>query len=335
MRRLFLILPIALVLAPGTWVRTDPVRSYSMPIMLTALDTSEAIEGQLEVTRLWHLASRNGHFGGYSALDWRGGKTLLAVSDRGRMLELPLDDGGPVAAGARLDFFPGIQEIARNDADLEAITIDQDTGTIWAALENTNTIRRVEAGGAITQRRPVELTRWARNSGPETLVKLHDGRFLVLSEGIEDEVKRTRPGALFAGDPVDEGPSTTFRIDTPPGFSPVDATQLPSGEVLILLRRVYFTVPATFETKLMLADLDAIEEGGEWTGEIVAELSGGVYDENFEGLAFVPDKESEESGSLFLISDDNISLFQRTLLLRLGWPGQRAPGEPDESAADK
>ncbi|MEP3052030.1 MAG: esterase-like activity of phytase family protein [Erythrobacter sp.] len=321
MRRLILTLAVAIGLSPGTWLRTETTqRDFDAPITVTPIAVRDGVEGPLALTGAWTLSSRNDHFGGYSALIWLGDDRLLAGSDRGRLLEIMLGVEGPVAEGAKLSFVPGRGETKREFSDLEALTIDHSTGTIWAAFESRNIIERRDAQGKVTRRRPPEIGEWSANSGPESLVRFADGRFLLLAEGFSNEDITDRAGLLFASDPAEVTQSTAFRFGSPSRFRPVDAALLPSGEVMILLRRVRYTFPATFDAMLMQADPAEIEADAVWTGEIVARISGEHFGENLEGITFVPDADNPAAGSLYLIADDNLSAFQTSLMLRFAWP---------------
>jgi len=329
MLRLILLAFVAIGLAPGTWVRTEVTqRNFSAPLVLTGVEQPSGIRGELALTGLWVLTSDNDHHHGYSTLGVTPEGNLLAGTDRGRLLELPVMRGQPMANGASFKFFPGRTETTRRLADLEALTVDKISSTVWGAFEQVNSIEKIEGDRSIARRRPPELFAFSGNSGPETLLKLSDGRFLVLAEGPEERGLPDRPGVMFTGDPVDPTvESTQFRFVSPQGFAPVDATELPDGTILILLRRVEYSVPARFEGAIMRADPSTITAGGVWSGEIIAELGAPDLNENFEGIAFVSNAESDAgSGSIFLISDDNISVFQRSLLVRLAWPaGGAAP----------
>jgi len=94
--------------------------------------------------------------------------------------------------------------------------------------------------------------------------------------------------------------------------------QLPDGRALILLRMVAWGIPPGFAGKLMLADPATIRAGEAWRAEPLADLVAPLPSDNFEGLAVEPD--GRGGTVLWLISDDNDSIVQRTLLLRLDWP---------------
>jgi hypothetical protein len=158
------------------------------------------------------------------------------------------------------------------------------------------------------------------------MTRLADGRFLMIAEGAEENDLPDRPALVFASDPVaSPRPPLAFRFVPEPGYDPVDATQLPDGRVLILLRRVTYTIPAEFGTAIALADPAAIRPGKPWRGQVIQRLSGEVFGDNFEGIAFIPDPADPARGAVWVIADDNFSAFQRNLLLRFAWDGAAIP----------
>ena len=87
--RLTLLAVIAIGLAPGTWLRSAPQpRDYSDRITFRPLDIQPQAVGALWLESGWELVSRHPQFGSYSALVSLGDDTLLAGSDRGRLLRL-------------------------------------------------------------------------------------------------------------------------------------------------------------------------------------------------------------------------------------------------------
>ncbi|MFU7527032.1 esterase-like activity of phytase family protein [Qipengyuania sp. ASV99] len=319
--RILLIGAVALGLAPGTFLRSQIDPDPADPgIAITALSDHNGITGTLEVTGLWQLRAKHPFFGGFSALvaDDNGG--LLAGSDRGWTLRIPVEGGEPSASAAEFSYFAQKRDSFEEMVDLEAMSRDPATGILWSAYENFNALQRDTPDGATARRAPPEMQGWSANSGPETMVRLAGGAFILLGEAPEQSGLSTRPGLLFASDPIDVLTPIQFRFRSPPGYSPVDATALPDGSVLILLRRVQISIPAVFDTAIMRADPAAITPGGEWSGEIIAQLSGPVLGENFEGIAYVAGE-----SAIYLIADDNLSMFQRSLLLRLGWRAANSP----------
>jgi len=322
---------IALALAPGTLVRTaiDP-DPQNVTTKVTSIAERAGVSGELNVSGAWEISATHPFFGGFSALvevaNPEGETGLLAGSDRGWSLDIPIIGGEPKANAARFVNFTRRRDSFIPMVDMEAMAHDPATGTLWSAYEGYNVIQRDRVDGSTAHRAPPEMRGWSANSGPEAMVRLGDGSFIILAEGPDNTGGPGRPGLLFAGDPIEDEAPIEFHLATPPGYSPVDAAALPDGSVLILLRRVQINVPADFDAAILRADPRDIEPGGVWSGEVIANLDGPIYGENFEGIAFVGDRNTEGSdagsGAIYIISDDNLSMFQRSLLVRLDWPGQ-------------
>lgn len=336
--RLIAALAVALLCAPGTFLRTTTgVRSdiAVVSVMPVATGAGAGLSGPLRQTGLWQLSSAHGWFGGFSALvtapaayraEAASGTTLIAGSDRGWLLTLDLTKDVPSAVPGSFRFVGQRTRGRAEVVDLEALALDPATGTLWAAFENANLIERITADGRRTVRRPREMREWSANSGPETMERLGDGRFVMLAEGAEENDMADRPALLFPGDPLAPDPPLAFRFVANPDYAPVDAALLPDGKLLILLRRVKYRIPAQFDTVIALADPALIRPGQEWRARVIQRLSGPIYGENFEGITFVPDPADPIRGSIWLIADDNFSVFQRSLLLRFAWEGDPAPG---------
>jgi hypothetical protein len=311
----------------SVWIRSPiPLElTDERPILrMTALPLPPAELGQVQAVGAWELVSSNRHFGSYSALVPLGDGTLLAGADTGKRLHFtPPGRRGP---GPKFDFFADVDFADKSAYDVEALTRDPATGRIWVGYEHNNEIARYDAqlrsSGLV---RPAAMRRWRGNAGPEALVRLGDGRFVVLAETGLGWFASEGPGLLFPSDPVDGALPLEFRFRPPAGFDPCDMAVLPDGRVLILLRKVVWGLPPTFAGKLMVADPATIRAGEAWRAETVADLGPPLPMDNYEGLAVEPAADGRLV--LWLISDDNNALFQRTLLLKLVWrPNERARG---------
>ena len=161
------------------------------------------------------------------------------------------------------------------------------------------------------------MQEWSSNSGPEAMVRLTNGHFVVMSEGRESYWDSDYPALLFEGDPVEEPGVRLFRFAPPAGYRPVDMAQMPDGRVLILVRKLVLGLPPTFHVKLVLADPEDIAAQETWRGEVIATIADPKLADNYEGLAIVPGDDG--AVALWLISDDNNATFQRTLLLKMKW----------------
>jgi hypothetical protein len=324
--RLVLLLIVALGLAPGTWVRVykTHVPDERNRLSVAPLDVPRgAIGGGIEVAGAWRLRSTNHNFSGYSGLLAMGDGTLLAVTDHRRQVRFTAPDAA--RRSVKFGFFAPHDPYDHRMIDLEAITRDPASGHLWGAYERSNHIERYDTDLSIAQAWPRAMRNWPGNRGPEAMVRLADGRFVVLSEGSPRWFAADLPGLVFAGDPVGGTEPESFRFRPPEDFVPVDMAQLPDGRVLILLRALRWGLPPTFEGMLVVADPGTIRPGERWAWREVARLAEPLPMDNYEGLAVEPGEDGRLV--LWLISDDNRSKFQRTLLVKLLWrPNEKARG---------
>lgn len=254
------------------------------------------------------------NFGGFSALIRTGAGKFVAFSDKGYALRFSapgMDQGDtritPIAANS----------LYKWTRDAEGATFDPLTGQSWISWEGSNAISRLSPDlrqeAAVE---PVAMSGWGNNTGPESIVRLADGRFLTLREGFSEGAEAGRHEAvIFAGDPVESGEPARFTFAGPARFSPSDAAQLSDGRVLILMRRLVWLFPFRFAGRLVIADPAGIRPGGVWKGREVAKLTSTLPVDNFEGIAIEPGPGSHET--VWLISDDNDAATQATILWKL------------------
>jgi hypothetical protein len=290
-----------------------------------AARTPENWPAELRLVGAWRLTSESSSFGGYSALLATGGDTLTAISDVGPTLRMrrPGTPGGPEPRFGRVR----TPNAKFRSPDIEAATADPATGWRWYAYEYTNRIRRFEAGdeGTSSVVAPPAMRDWSPNGGPEAIARLPDGRFIVLSEDPPWLSIGGRPGLLFPADPVTGVEPLEFTFRPPIGYDPSDMAALPDGRVIVLLRTID-PVPPFFKAMLVVADPADIAAGREWPWRKLADLSGPVPRDNYEGLAIAPDATGV---TIWVISDDNFTRIQRTLLLELHWRPEHEPAAAD------
>ena len=315
MKRILLAGLVALGLAPGTFVRSEPSPpDFDSPVSIERLDTKRLRAGPLVLEGAWVLKSENDHFGGYSALIARGPDDLLAANDRGRLMYLPrpdLWDDPP-----EVDEFLNFWRVDKSHVDLEALTSDPETGRVWAAMEWAQEITRFDR--KLRQRasiRPAAMKDWPDNAGPESLVRLRSGEFIVIKEYPLEE--GLHEALLFPEDPTEGSEPTHFLFQARDGFRPSDAALLPDGRIAVLLRGFRIGVPPRFPVMIAIADPVGIEEDEVLPSKVIARIADPLPSENYEGLTVM-----DEGGGrwdFWLISDDNFASYQRTLLLQLRW----------------
>lgn len=317
MRRVLAILVIALALSPGLlWRDAGSSLKGPQPLTIRALplEAGTRVGSDLVLAGAWRLDSRSEDFGGYSALLPLPDGALLALSDRGRMLEFA--PRAPASYQPVMGAVGGADDSDKRRFDIESATRDPQSGRIWLGYEGRNSIARFDADlRPLGDSWPAQMRGWPSNSGPEALGRLTDGRFVVLSEGGWD--RPASDGLLFSGDPVEGAEPEDFRFVPPDGFRPTDMAQLPDGRILILLRKIEFGLPPRLASRLVVADPAAIRPGEEWAWRPFAAIDPPLPPENYEGLAIEP--RANGAVRIWLISDDNSAALQRTLLLAIDW----------------
>ncbi|MEW4449408.1 esterase-like activity of phytase family protein [Qipengyuania sp. JC766] len=320
-RRVLAIAGIAFALAPGTFIKArQPAVIEDAPLMITPLayDGARTSAGW-SVTGLWALESGNSRFGGFSALEVRqdgaGARRFLALSDTGDYMNFVLEKG---EQPMRLLSVAGGNG-PKVAADVESAAYDPVTGRVWLAYEFRNMIERRDPktfapDGSVE---PEVMADWGANSGPESMARLADGRFIVISEGRRGTPDGTHRAILFDGDPVEGAAETPFRFRPPDGYRPVGMTALPGGKVAILLRAVRIGLPPHFESAVAIADPSAIRKDETWEGAVAVSLAPPFPSDNFEGITSTTGPGG--SVTLWLISDDNFATLQRTLFARIDY----------------
>jgi hypothetical protein len=233
---------------------------------------------------LWRAAiDLNPQAGTLSLEDWQVGK-LLADAEDGQSL------------------------------DSEALAMAPD-GSLYAAFEHDNSLRRLKlepSGDWSTERLHAGplLDGSPRNEGLEALARLPDGTLVALSEGarVAPDVAR---GVAF-----DNGHPLAFGYTTGPGFKPVAAAATP-GRLYVLERSV--GVLTGWQSRLTRSDISSAAISGTLEGEELLRIDAGPVAENYEGLAILAPAAGPQT--LFMISDDNRSALQRTLLLVFSYAG--------------
>lgn len=283
------------------------------PVALPQPDRLAAQLGAFHLERAWEMRSRTHLYGSYSALLMRPGGEMLALSDSGNFLRFKAP--GESQRQSSIGKLPLSDGDAKVDRDVESATQDG-SGMIWLGLEGQNAVFRMNSAFEIERRvRPESMRDWGVNTGPEAMTRLADGRFVLLREGFVDWSDHLHQAVMFQGDPTEYPDGQRFVFDGPSGFSPTDMAQMPDGRLLILMRRLTWPMPQRFAGRIAIGDPKAIRPGQPWHVTEVARLSSDLPIDNFEGLAIVP--RTDGRLTVWLISDDNYSPLQRTLLWKL------------------
>lgn len=286
-----------------------------------AAETEAATGLRVEATVL-HGDSR---IGGLSGLAWDPESGMLvALSDAADVTLIDPADPARAVFRGRLGGLEG--ERRKIMLDSEALTRRPDgswpDGSWVVAFEHRHRLLAYPPGLAGLSSRPRQIptpAAWAQfpaNQGIEALAALPDGRLVAFAEGERGD---TGPRPLW----VLTGQSWQQRLyQSHDGHSPTDAAVLPSGDLLVLER--LFSLPFSFSAHLVWVPVAALDGPDPVRGRLVYRFERPIPQDNYEGLALIPDPDGAGGATLFVVSDDNFSPLQQTVVLRLhlppGWP---------------
>ena len=268
--------------------------------------------GALEPVGAVALSSPDPAFGGFSALVLAGGQATM-LSDGGYTLSIMIRGGRVRRTNVALLRDGPREGWSRDDRDTESLTRDPSTGRWWVGYENANAVWRYtrDFRHAQAHAAPAAMHDWNSNGGAETLLRLADGRFLVIAETVPRR-RSIRPALVFDGDPTFPATRVTRLAYRPPaGFSPTDAAQLPGGDVLILNRR--FRPPLRFAARIVRVPLSALAAGTIISGPVVADFPDSLIGENMEGIAV-----TREAGAtmVWIVTDNDMTWWRQTILAK-------------------
>ncbi len=319
MRTLFVIFT-CLLLVPS-WSGAERLPLYdglpvirAEPVALYPDDPARRDNGALTYLGGVSLTASDPAFGGFSSLHVRGDRFEL-LSDGGSLVRFRMGRDWQVR-DVRVDELAGPGTgWEKEDRDTESMVVLPD-GSRAIGYERHNEIwwfdRRMRP---IRHVAPRAMSGWPTNAGPEAMTRRPDGAFFVLSEA---HVVRKQPGysvLLYPGDPTREGAVIPFRYVAPPRFRMTDATMLPDGRMLVLTRNV--SLSEYFTARLQIADVRKVREGQVVVGRTIARFASPTLHDNFEGISL------DRAGGrwiLWMVSDDNQSVTQRTLVLKFALP---------------
>ena len=268
------------------------------------------------------LSSSHSHFGGLSALRVApDGAHFLSVSDKGRWLRgrIRYEGTRPVritdAEMAPVLGSDGKPLAARGWYDTESIA--QDGGTIWVGIERVNRIVRFDFGrdGLLARGEPIPvppgIQRLPNNKGLECLVFVPrdfplGGTLVAISERGLDRDGNIEAFLLNGTNWAE------FSVRRIGDFDVSDCAITPKGDLLLLERS--FSRLKGVGMRIRRVPLAEVKPGATIGGPALIEADMNFQIDNMEGLSV--HRDAQGALVLTLISDDNFSIIQRTLLLQ-------------------
>jgi hypothetical protein len=278
--------------------------------------------GALEFRGGLELASPHREFGGISAIRVAAdGANFIAVTDKAHWVRGRIVYRGEAPIGiANAEIAPmlgpdGRTLSARGWYDTESLA-DED-GTLYVGIERVHQIVKFDyAKNGLLARaqvvpRPPGFAKLPSNRGIECLAVAPKqsplaGTLIAISERGLDADGNIK-GFLIGGKMP--GEFTVKRIGS---FDITDCALLPDGGLLILER--FFSWRQGVAVRLRRVSLAAIAPGAVLDGPVLMEADLGYEIDNMEGLAV--HRAANGDIVLTLVSDDNFSIIQRTILLQ-------------------
>ena len=312
------------------------------PVPLQGLNPARKTIGALSFVAGFHLTSDEARFGGLSGIDVLEDGNLLAVSDKGDFVWIDLAEDGATPKAARLSAMSdakGKPLPSKGEGDAEGLAVTD--GLALVSFEGDHRVLAYDIGACSAAARGVPL-RWSLpkafarskltvggNQGVEALAMTPEG---YLFAGIEMKVGAASP---LSARPVERGPDFNLKIgENAPEVVGLDL--LAAGDhgqdvrafslhrsTSPLANNAITVMETYFERYLDQANLPArvVSEADErshnrfrpTSARTLAQMNVMLTIDNFEGIAAkeLPDGRVR----LFIVSDDNFSTSQRTLLM--------------------
>jgi hypothetical protein len=277
-----------------------------------------------------NLYAKSAHFGGYSAMALDpAGTTLLAVSDAGTWLRANLDyDGrklkglsdvvlGPILGA---DGKPLRNDLERDSEGMTLIGGDTKQGTAYVSFERKQRIARYAFGQdsfgppSGTVPLPPGVKPMSANRGIEAMTMIRTGKLkgtlVAFPERVTD--KNGNLQGWLIGGPAHGG----IALKRLGGFDITDAATLPDGGIVVLERR--FRYSEGVQMRIRRVAPSEIKRGVLIVGEVLLEANDSLNIDNMEAIA--AHRRTSGETVITLMSDDNFSGLQRTLIMQFALP---------------
>jgi len=277
-----------------------------------------------------NLFGKTSYFGGFSALAIDpSGRSLLAISDAGVWLRATIEYDGRKIKGLShavlgpllgKDGAPLRDELDRDTEGLALVSGTTQEGTAYVSFERHHAIepysftadRFGPPGGALPL--PAGAKGMNANQGIEAIAYLNTGKLkgtLVAFSERKTDKKGNLQGWLIGG--PTPGGITLKRLG---GFDITDAAPLPEGGLVVLERRFRYSEGVKMRIRRISAN--EIKRGALMLGEVLLEANDALNIDNMEAIA--AHRTASGETVLTLMSDDNYSGLQRTLIMQFALP---------------
>lgn len=331
---------------PSGVQRRDPdvLEINTAPVPLQGVNPFRKEIGKLTFVAGYHLTSPDKRFGGLSGLALREDGGLLAVSDTGDFVWIDLAMDGATPIGARISAMldeKGAPFTNKSAADAEGLALNGDVALV--SFEGDHRVLAFDIGrcgaaargvavassGSMLEAFERQTLKVGGNEGAEGLAVTPDWKLFA---GLETRAGNASPltsRALEAAPQFDlmigEGAAELVGLDIlPAGEEGRDVrlfslhrspNALASNVITIVETLLQATLDKSNLPARMVSEMDerSHQRYRVKSSRVLAEMNVFVTIDNFEGLAVRPLPEG--GARLFVVSDDNFSVRQRTLLM--------------------
>lgn len=323
---LFLLAATSAVAAPG-WT---PLEVTTRPIEEFTIEQPATPAGTLTFMGGLSLSSPNRDFGALSGMTILPDGSVLFIADTGHWLSLSLVESFGRLVGVESGRIAPMLDEAGDEAnqkgaaDAEGLRLANDGQSVLVSYEGDHRIMSFPLGD-LAFARPVEVPRptfrgLSGNRGIEAIAVAPvagplGGATVAFSEQALDGNGGLRAWVL--GGPR-EG---QFSVRRNGQFDVTDAAFLPNGDLFILERQ--FSLSAGIAMRIRRLAAADVRPDAMIDGPVVLEDDNLFQIDNMEGMALRP--QPDGSVVITVVSDDNHSLLQRTLLLQFRWEDTAVP----------
>ena len=320
--------------AVGTFAIADAQRYPSAPTRIAVeatpiasfdnRDPSRVRFGALEFRGGLALTSKHDAFGGISALHLEpDGTHFLAVTDRGSWLKgrIVYQDSKPTGI-ADVELAPILGSDGKPLAAhgwYDAESLSERDGLFYVGIERVERIMRfdIRRDGLAARGEPVpvpaDFKTFKKNKSLECLAAVpqgadHAGSLIAITEESLDAAGNLRAFILSG----ENGDAARFSVKRSGDFDVSDCTILPPGDLLVLER--HYSPARGVAMRIRRLPLGSIAPDRLVDGKPLIEADLAYQIDNMEGIAVHRNAAGETV--LTLVSDDNFSVLQRSLLLQ-------------------
>lgn len=300
----------------------------SISIEAEAVELGVDTVGMLRFRGGLSLTSEDAMFSGISGIEVLDDNRLIAITDNGDWIEARLDLD---EAGALIGVGDAQMALMRNEqgepfpqkaaGDSEDIAQMRD-GRFAVAFEQTQSIRIYDLnrdgpfGAAAPGPRLQGVRRLPKNQGLESIVAAENGDLIVAAEG-----GRGRGVPVWRAPPDAQtrvGAVSRYPLDL--GYAVTSLDRLPDGD-FVALERFYAPVVGGRARITRFSEADLVERAVQ--PRELARIEPPLPLDNFEGIAAI--EMPNGVTRLYIVSDNNFSTRQRTLLYAFDLVSQAAP----------